>query len=397
MRNIIVEEMDGIPASKHEVELVERKGLGHPDSLADGIAEAVSCALCRYYLDKFGVILHHNTDKGEVCGGATKPVFGGGEIIKPIFVLLSGQATDKTESETIPVSKIAIKAAKDYIKSTLPLLDVDDGVLFDSKINMGSADLRDVFGRKGVPAANDTSIGIGFAPMTELEKIVLDTERFLNSPEYKKKRPEVGQDIKIMGARAGGKIKLTIAAAMISHLINDMRSYVELKETVTEDLRRFILNLTNKEVEIFLNAADSPEKGGNGCYLTVTGTSAEMGDSGAVGRGNRVNGLITFNRPMSMEATCGKNPVNHVGKLYNLLAFKTAERVFNKVPGIKEIRIRLLSQIGRPIDQPMVASAEVVADDFKSIKSQVAKVMDDEIAKVTDLTDQIINNKISVF
>ncbi len=397
MRNIVVEKLTEIPTSQRQVELVERKGLGHPDSMADGVAEAVSRALCKHYLQKFGVILHHNTDKVQVCGGETAPDFGGGEVIRPIYILLSGQATDRTEKGTIPVSEIAISAAKDYLKGVLPYLDVDDGVLWESRINFGSADLRDVFGRRGMPSANDTSLGVGFAPMTPLERAVLNTEQFLNSEEYKNKRPEVGQDIKVMGYRNGKVMKLTVAAATLCQLIKNKDHYMQIKEQVTEDLTRFLSNQTDMDIEVYLNTADKPEKGKLGCYLTITGTSAEMGDSGAVGRGNRVNGLITPYRPMTMEAAAGKNPINHVGKMYNLLAFKCAERIVSELPAIEEVRVRILSQIGKPIDQPLVANIELHSPKFSENQAKAQKIVDEELAHITDITEQILRDRFSVF
>ncbi len=84
VRNIVVEELVRTPpVEMQQVELVERKGIGHPpDSIADGIAEAVSRALSREYVKRYGIILHHNTDQVEVVGGRAYPQFGGGEIIK---------------------------------------------------------------------------------------------------------------------------------------------------------------------------------------------------------------------------------------------------------------------------------------------------------------------------
>ena len=68
-RNIRVEPLNQIPLEKQQVELVERKGIGHPDSIADGVAESISRALCRAYMEETGVYLHHNTDQGEVVAG----------------------------------------------------------------------------------------------------------------------------------------------------------------------------------------------------------------------------------------------------------------------------------------------------------------------------------------
>jgi S-adenosylmethionine synthetase len=397
MRNIVVEKLTETPTAKREVELVERKGLGHPDSMADGVAEAISRALCKYYIDNFGIILHHNTDKVQISGGETSTDFGGGKIVKPIHILLSGQATNKAGRKTIPVHEIAIKSAKDYLKKIIPNLNVEKGTVWDCRINPGSADLQDVFSRQGVPSSNDTSLGVGFAPMTPLEKAVLNSEQFLNSPEYKKKKPEIGPDVKVMGYRNKDQMKITVAAATLCHLIKDVDYYVELKEEVNEDLTRFLSDQTDLNVEVFLNTADNPNNGKSGCYLTVTGTSAEMGDSGAVGRGNRVNGLITPYRPMTMEAAAGKNPVNHVGKIYNILAFKAAGRIISEINGIEEVRVRILSQIGKPIDQPLVANIEFKAPQFNSLKPKAMKIVDDELANITNITEQILSNRFSIF
>ena len=51
-------------------EIVERKGLGHPDTICDALTENLSRALSRVYLERFGAILHHNVDKVLLCGGA---------------------------------------------------------------------------------------------------------------------------------------------------------------------------------------------------------------------------------------------------------------------------------------------------------------------------------------
>jgi len=115
-RNIIVEEGKYLEVKGRDLELVERKGVGHPDSLIDGIMEEISQKLSKRYLEEFGKILHHNVDKGLICGGGTTVEFGGGEFTKPIYILLSGRATDKAEGKSIPVHDIARKASEDYLK-----------------------------------------------------------------------------------------------------------------------------------------------------------------------------------------------------------------------------------------------------------------------------------------
>ena len=41
MRNIKIEKAIQKSVEQNEIEIVERKGIGHPDSISDGIAEAV--------------------------------------------------------------------------------------------------------------------------------------------------------------------------------------------------------------------------------------------------------------------------------------------------------------------------------------------------------------------
>ncbi|MEM2763815.1 MAG: methionine adenosyltransferase, partial [Sulfolobales archaeon] len=226
------------PTQELPVELVERKGLGHPDYIADAVAEASSVALSKYYTERFGLILHHNVDKVLVVGGQSSPVFGGGEVLHPIYIIVAGRATEFVSVggslERIPIGTIVVGAVKDWIKRNFRFLDPDRHVVVDYMIRSGSVDLVKTFeaGAKSVPLANDTSFGVGFAPLTTLEKLVLEAERELNSPKVKSELPEVGEDIKVMGLRVGNKIKLTVAAALISHLIPDSDHYMSVKEEI---------------------------------------------------------------------------------------------------------------------------------------------------------------------
>src|SRR5699024_3626012 len=121
---------------------------------------------------------------------------------------------------------------------------------------------------------------------------------------------------------------------------------------------------------------------------------------GSVGRGNRANGLITPNRSMSMEATSGKNPVNHIGKIYNLLATEIAETVVAEIDGIADLRVKLLSQIGRPIDQPHVADISVTTVagvEVGDVEDEIHRITDRELADVTGLTERVIEGTVSTF
>jgi len=407
-RNIVVEEVNVQPVETHYIELVERKGLGHPDYIADAASEASSIALSKYYKKRYGVILHHNLDKTLVVGGQSSPRFGGGEVIQPIYILISGRATTtvytsgSSEPERIPIGTLIIEAVREWIKRNFRFLDPDKHVIIDYKIGQGSRDLRGLFetGIEKTPLANDTSFGSGYAPMSRLERAVLMTERYINSREFKNRYPEIGEDVKVMGLRIGNKAKITVASSMISHLIPDLQHYLSIKEEVKDRITDYLVkNVEFDEIEVYLNTADIPEKGI--VYLTVTGTSAEHGDDGMTGRGNRANGLITPMRFMSLEATAGKNPVSHVGKIYNVLAFMIAEKIYNEVKGIREVYVELLSQIGRPIDQPLMAGVKVVPEQryhlSDNIKSEIRSIVDEELANITRLTDLFVEGKLTLF
>jgi S-adenosylmethionine synthetase len=397
-RNIRVQPASGRAVEDQEVEIVERKGLGHPDSICDGIAEAVSGALAREYIERYGTVLHYNTDETQLVAGEAAPAFGGGEVLKPIYLLVVGRATKKYEGETFPAETIALEAAREYLTEHFPYLDVETDVVVDVSLGEGSGDLQSVFGEEGaVPMANDTSYGVGHAPLTETERIVYNVERRLNG-EYADENPVVGQDVKVMGKREGDRVDVTVAVAAVDEYVSGLEEYREVVTGVREYVHEVATDYTDREVAVSVNTADDYEEGS--IYLTTTGTSAEHGDDGSVGRGNRANGLITPNRPMSMEATSGKNPVNHIGKIYNLLSTEIAESVVEDVDGIRQLQVRLLSQIGRPIDEPHVADATVVTEEgvaVSDVESEIEATVDRELANVTDVTQRVIDGELSTF
>jgi S-adenosylmethionine synthetase len=398
-RNIRVEPIDRRAVEDQEVEIVERKGIGHPDSICDAIAEHVSQALSQEYLDRVDKVLHYNTDETQLVAGNAAPAFGGGEMIDPIYLLIVGRATKEYEGTKIPTGKIALEAAREYLAEHVPELEFGTDIIVDVKLGEGSGDLQEVFGEEGttVPMANDTSFGVGHAPLTETERIVLEAEASLNGT-YGDSNPAVGPDVKLMGKREDDRIDLTVAVAMIDEYISGMDAYDEAVVGVRKHVAELASEYTNREVAVHVNTADDYEQGS--IYLTTTGTSAEQGDDGSVGRGNRANGLITPNRSMSMEATSGKNPVNHIGKIYNLLSTEIAESVVEEVDGIRDLRIRLLSQIGRPIDQPHVADAHIVAEEGVSlgdIEEEVVEIVDRELANVSEITQRTIDGELSTF
>ncbi|AFH42284.1 methionine adenosyltransferase [Fervidicoccus fontis] len=403
-KNIYVEEVEWQLPQDMEIELVERKGIGHPDYIADSASEEVSIGLSNYYIEHYGRILHHNVDKVLIVGGQSDPKFRGGRVLHPIYILVSGRATTtvKTDDgiENVPIGTIIMSSVKKWIKNNMRYLDPEEHVIVDYKIGKGSEDLTGIFDRGlSVPHANDTSFGIGFYPYSTLENVVYQTERFLNSPEMKKKIPELGEDIKVMGLRNKKEIDLTIAGAMISKLVDDKDHYINIKEKVVEEVYKYTERLAPEyEIKIFFNTGDSPEK--NIFYLTVTGTSAEHGDDGATGRGNRANGLITPMRPMSLEATAGKNPVNHVGKIYNIIAMLASKKIYEELHEEAHVIVQILSQIGRPIDDPLATSIKLTSKTkpiTNDMKEEARNIIEQELKEITKYTKLILEKKVQLF
>jgi len=390
MRNIFIEFPQEKPLQQQAMELVERKGIGHPDSICDGLAEAVSRALSNEYMKRYGHILHHNTDQVELVGGRSSPKWCAGEIDSPIYILLSGRATTEVNGEQVPVGEIAIEAAKNYLRDNLRNVNMETGVIIDQKIGVGSTDLRSVFGRTGMPKSNDTSFGVSFAPFTLTETLTYEVERYMNG-KMKKKVKASGEDIKVMGERHKDEIVLTICNAMVSQYIKDINDYGCIMEEERRLIEDFVAGITDKDVKIELNTGDDLQN--ESVFLTVTGTSAEMGDDGSVGRGNRANGLITPYRPMSMEATSGKNPVNHVGKMYNLLSKEIACEIAEA--GAKQVYVRILSQIGHPIDQPLCCDIQLIGPE--KLKRKAYDIADCWLENIEDITKACLKGKAQTF
>ncbi|MCL1811210.1 MAG: methionine adenosyltransferase [Methanomassiliicoccaceae archaeon] len=405
-KNIHVAGIDEVPLPKRNIEIVERKGIGHPDSVADALAEEVSKALCKMYIKEYGHILHHNTDETQIAAGESAPKFGGGTIIDPAYILLVGRTTTsiKTAKEikSLPCKPTALAAARKYMDKTFPNLDANSEIILDAKLGMGSDDLTGVYKASG-HLANDTSFGVGYAPFSITEKLVLGTEEYING-KLKKKLPESGQDVKVMASRIGNKVTMTVACAMVDKYIEDITAYKSAVEQLYDSTLDNALKIAGSQkvdIDLFVNTGDDYRR--KVFYLTCTGMSQEMGDDGSVGRGNRCNGLITPYRPMSMEATSGKNPVTHIGKIYNIMSKLIADDIAKNIGGDAEIRVRLLSQIGKPISEPLNASIDIVTVDadknpklpkWKAEAEAISTEWLDNIDKVTDL---IINGKVRTF
>lgn len=381
------------------LEVVERKGIGHPDTICDALAEEFAVALARFYVERFGFILHHNVDKVLLRGGAAHAAFGGGRMVEPIELYLCGRATVTYRGVRVPVVQLAVDATRAWLRRHLPALDPVRHVRVHCLVRPGSDELVELFERahrSGVWLANDTSLGVGFAPFSPIERAVLAIDRDLRGSTVRRLIRGVGPDLKIMAVGRGDRASLTVANAFVGRFVRNIDDYVAQKARLAARIATAAQRTGVAAAEIAVNAADEVEHGS--IYLTVTGTSAEAGDDGEVGRGNRANGLITPGRPMTMEAAAGKNCVSHVGKLYNIVARRIAERLVREQTAIASAQCWLVSRIGSPVNEPQAISLRLrIAGTRKRPDQAINAIVKQELTRTSTLWRAVLRRHVTLY
>jgi len=391
-RKIVVAPASCVPVDTRATEVCEHKGVGHPDTITDAVCEAASRELSIAYRAAYGHVLHHNLDKGLLVAGRSAPRFDGGALVEPVRITIAGRAT--RVDDRVEPARIAADAARRQLETLNCPVETFEVA---TEIGEGAANLQEIFVRGAdVPLANDTSFGVGFAPFSTLERTVLDAGRLLASPELHAAFPCAGDDFKVMGLRMNLEMRLTVALAFVDRHVRGVREYFAQKEAIAD----YLGTRLGDGVSIAINTLDNPvARDERGIYLTVTGLSAEMGDDGQVGRGNRASGLITPGRPMSLEATAGKNPVSHVGKLYNAVAMRIAAAIHERVQGAESVSVQLLSEIGAPIDRPQLASIEIATADMltETIRAQAREIADEHLARIGEITELVLEGRVRLY
>lgn len=401
--SIVVKELSQELMDERPFEVVERKGIGHPDTIADSVMDAIAIRLGKEYIKKTGHILHYNLDKSLLVAGETSPAFGGGRVIRPMLFIFGDRATFSFNGIDFDIPEIAINTAKEWIFRNLRFVDVERHVKYQVEIGRSATNLSDIFRRgKEFLGANDTSAAVGYAPESRLERLVYEFERHINSNEFKSEFPETGEDVKVMGVRTDDELSLTLAVAFVDKFINNEEGYFRIKGELHEALMEYLKEKYDfGRINLQVNTLDEIGRGVDGLYLTTLGTSAESGDSGQVGRGNRVNGVIALNRPAGSEAAAGKNPTSHVGKIYNTLAFKLAKRIVGEVDVVKEAYVWLVSQIGTPINEPTMVATYIIPDrssEFSTISKKVKEVIEEGFSRdhLRALLDDLVEGRLSL-
>jgi len=389
---LVIESLAQPPVAARRVELVERKGLGHPDSICDAVVEAIAIALNRMYRERTGAILHYNIDKALLVAGQCTMGFGWGEVTRPMTLYVGDRATFEADGVKLPVEDTMREAVDAWLATHLPRVRPGQDLQVRSVLAPGSVELRGIFDAPaGAVVSNDTSGASGHAPLSPTEATVLAVERFLNGPAFKTRFPDTGEDVKVFGVREDDRLRLTVAMPLVCFATASEAAYFARKDEIlaalSAEFRQGPLAL-----EWRLNNLDARDRGARGAYLTVTGTSAEDADSGQVGRGNRANGVIAFARPASGEATAGKNAVAHPGKVYSLLSHRLAELVHARCPEIAEVYVHLAARIGEPVDRPWTGVQLVLPDGLAlhDVEPAVREVVESELARLPAFREELL-------
>jgi S-adenosylmethionine synthetase len=185
---------------------------------------------------------------------------------------------------------------------------------------------------------------------------------------------------------------------MIDKHLGNLGDYLVAKGKAAELASNVARQLLKHEVAVAINMADDLNAGS--VYLTVTGTSAEAGDDGQAGRGNRANGLITPYRPMTMESVAGKNPVTHVGKLYNVAATIMATRLIEELPELSDAQCLLVSQIGKPVAEPQLVDVKVCTQEARPVTELVPRIQEivqTELQGINSLWHKAISGSLRLY
>lgn len=391
-------------------ELIECKGKGHPDTLADDLAESLSNAYASYTREECGAVLHHNFDKLCILGGSCDVRYGSGVLTKPIRILVNGRASLTFAGRRLAIQELIEQTCQAFFLERFPDVPFSDAFVIEQNISTASSPgpvystestgqrhhwfkprtLEDLPETKRL-FANDTSLGTGYAPLSVSETFVRDLAFRLSSRPSDTAPQWMGTDVKVMAASLDHAIDIVACVPQIANHVANRESYSANMLWLYQECQSFASKrLSDHVVSFTLNARDNPDT--DELYLTAIGTSLESGDEGAVGRGNRLNGLITPMRPMNLEGVSGKNPVYHVGKLYNAMAADVARSLHEEYGGL--VIVNLASATGTPLDRPWKVVVQMQSD--TPSQQEVASHIEQLLQSFPRLTNRLISRDLNV-
>lgn len=327
------------------IEIVERKGLGHPDTLADKIAEECSRVYSVYCMEHFGCILHHNIDKVYIGGGLF--LLEDGEIKRhnKIRVELNGRVSNTMNGEKIDLEKLFVPVIEEYVSTVLPRINPKEDLNIEINCTQFSKreywyeprNIEDIPDATEIFAA-DTSLCIMHGTKTYCENVAMTLEQSFwnyNDKGYAMpKYDDIGQDIKVMVSRINNDVTATLCMPVYKDVYETKEEYdmiVKKYEDILYEVASHIENPKGYNLKIEINRMPD---GSYRNYSLVKGSCVECGEEGLVGRGNNGQGLISSLREHTVEAPCGKNERYHTGRVVNFMGKNAVNRINDEL-GIK--------------------------------------------------------------
>jgi S-adenosylmethionine synthetase len=400
----------GLPLWSPKVELIECKGQGHPDTLADELAETLSRVYAVHSLEHCSAVLHHNFDKLCLLGGVSEVSYGRGVLTKPIRVLINGRAALAFGGRSLEIEGLLIETTRRFFAERLTLLDPDRDLEIHLNLSTASSPGRVITGpeteqsnrhrwfspqsltdlrERSELLANDTSFGTGYAPLSKTELAVRRLADRLTRATCRPRPDWMGTDVKIMACKVGDRLDIIACIPQIARFVPNRTAYSSNLEWVVADCQEWLCaELPSFNTTFQVNKRDRLES--DELYLTAIGSSIETGDEGVVGRGNRGNGIITPLRPMNAEGINGKNPIYHVGKVYNVLAMRIARRLSDLFSA--SVVVNLVSATGSSLKCPWRIIIQTSADtlELDDVCREVNAMCDDIQAISADILQGLV-------
>lgn len=353
----------GVVPDKRPYEFVECKGLGHPDTVTDSIADEISRRYSQHSLNHYGFILNHWVDKCVLIGGESHSQFGSSRMIRPMQLLVIGKAARTFNDESISLEAIARESAESVLSPLIANFrgsDLEISVFTNDYTGAGRPEswyrptnLNEEVARPS--RANDAVICCGFFPFSVTEQLTRSLIELLFSSTFRADAPHIGSDIKVLCQRINDRIDITACVPFVAHRTPSRSFYDAELARLKHLLQTHAEHLVGSSQKpgywvgsLCLNTRDDEQT----VYMSHYGSCLDTGDVGAVGRGNRGSGLITPGRPMSIEAPCGKNPRNHSGKILDIASYEIAREIFYQTGASAEVTIS--TQTGRLLSDPLL-------------------------------------------
>lgn len=386
-----------IKSDDFPLEMIERKGIWHPDTLADLIAETFSNKYAYYCLKKFGVLLNYWVDKITLTGGEAIVEYGRSSVVKPIWAYLFGKVTVKVWKEIIDAEKIFKESVEEVLgtifwKEILEKIDfhvnINQGVGMDFDKDFYKPSFIDAFA-KNVDnlKSNDTVVCSWYWPYTFTEKLTIYLENYICGKGFKRIFSSTWRDVKVLIARIWDYYDITTCIPFIASKTPNFTFYFQEKQKIqiylTKVLNRFFkMHKIQPNCKLSINTKDNWEF----WYVTVFGTALDKWDFWAVGRGNKYSWVISSNRDTNIEAVCGKSAFRHGWKIYTILSYGLAQKI-GKMIGA-DVIVTVCSQNGRLLSDPM----HVFVSTSVKIKNQVEilQIVEKYIQNIPKLPYKII-------